>query len=107
MNMIGLWQKLDEFEAYIGKTEPNRTTSMPLSREEVLVLTLFVQWLEHTAPEYAAVPAMYDALENLLEATEADPFEIVGRDEHGHPLSALGLARHNARAALTSARGES
>ena len=35
---IGLWQKLDEFEAYIGKTEPNRTTGIPLSREETLAL---------------------------------------------------------------------
>ena len=41
-----------------------------------------------------------EALENLLEATEASPYEIVGRHPGGHPLSALGLAKHESRVLL-------
>jgi len=45
--VINLWDALDKFEEYIGETEPNRSPSRPLSRNEILVLTLFVQWLEN------------------------------------------------------------
>ena len=62
--MINLWYALDEFEKYIGKTEPNRTAVKPLSRNEVLVLTLFIQWIEANAPEYAAAPELLAALDD-------------------------------------------
>ena len=79
---------------------------MPLSREEVLVLTLFVQWLEHTAPEYAAAPAMYEALAQCRKAFDAMPADVLGHNEReGWPY--LEELTSRVDAILAAARGGS
>ena len=54
----------------------------------------------------AAAPELLEALQEMFAAERANSFEIVGRDTDGHPLNAMGVARKNARAAITKATGE-
>lgn len=54
----------------------------------------------------SAAPELLEALQAWLDSDKADQFAIAGRDQFGHPLSAQGVARMKARAAILKATGE-
>ena len=53
----------------------------------------------------AAAPDLLEALKAWLASDRADQSIIAGRDVDGHPLSAAGVARVKARAAIARATG--
>ena len=66
MNYTLLDQFAEWFDEKVGAGEVS-----PLSDSEQVLLTLFVQWLEQHAPQYAAAPDLLAALESV--EWERDP----------------------------------
>ena len=56
---------LDRFGAFFDEKVKLGEVS-PLSSAEQLLLTLFVQWMDTHAPEYAASPKLLEALEKVI-----------------------------------------
>jgi len=55
----------------------------------------------------AAAPDLYTALKEIIDlGNRGYTSEIVGYDEHGHPLDQMGMARKQAEEALARALGK-
>ena len=62
----------------------------PLSGMEVITLQSFLNWLEREHPEYAAAPAMYEALKLAYEfIVSTHPQDSVGSELKGRALDAV------------------